>query len=178
MDLKNLTYKRKNQLLIAGMLLVLLVSWNFAFKNTAEAINLNRNFHNKSSDSQSLTYNASYLTEKSFLLDNIVCRYQADSLSWKNSFWTHVSKSIPSHGVSVIYQPDEKSKQQDVPSVVTRQHITFDADYKKLLMLLDSLQKRNEAGYVSSVSLNTNEKRRSETIENVRMKMVFSILKK
>lgn len=178
MNLRGLTYKRKNQLLILSMVIVLFIAWNLAFKNTFVAIELNNTLNSQNRDAQNLSYNASYMAEKSFLLDSIVSRYKVDSAGWKNSFWTNVSRSIASPDISVIYQPDDKYKDEESSSTIERQHITFDADYKKLVILLDSLQKKNEAGYISSVSFNTTKKNRSEGAASVKMKVVFSVVNK
>jgi hypothetical protein len=177
MNLKELSYKRKNQLLILSMVIVLFVAWNLAFKKTFEAYKLNNSLNNKSHTAQNLSYNASYMSEKAILLDSIVERYEVDSASWKNSFWMNVSRSVLSPEIKIIYQPEDKVKEELAISSIERQYIVFDADYKRLIVLLDSLKGKNEAGYITSVSFTTNKKKRTNDIESVRMKVVFSVIK-
>ena len=178
MNWKKLSYKKKNGLLLVAMVLVLLLSWNLAFRNTYNAFLTNQRLSVQAANPESLAYHSGYLQEKNALLDSIVQVYTADSAIWHNSFWMNVGKAVPSEGIRVIYQAEANRNAENISSGILQEQISFESDFRSLLVLLDTLDKQKETGYINSVSFVRDKSKRTTDTEKLRMRVVFGVVGK
>lgn len=173
--LKQLTYRKKNKLLIAIAIILFILSWKFAFKKTYDAFVLHQEFSVKAQDDNLLAFNPAYITEKSNILNKLLGKYTIDSAQWQNTFWLKASGAVSSADVKVIYQPEQKHV-GDSTSALARQAISFEGNFKNLVLILDSLSKTTELGYLTAAQLRKVEQR-SEELQMLQLKTTFSIIK-
>lgn len=154
-----------------------LLSWNLAFKKTFNEIERNRSLTETSSVNADLTINPDYIKRKNIALNNLLAQYKVDSSEWKNGFWLHVSAIAENKGVEVIYRP---AKNQTVDTAAyLKQAIQFKGDYKKLVLLVDSLEKTIGIGKLTSAELIKESKNNlSGSADKIVLNTDFKALKK
>ncbi|PWG78040.1 hypothetical protein DDR33_24335 [Pararcticibacter amylolyticus] len=168
----------KNRLLTAGAVVLLLLSWPLALRKTKDAIRLNHELSLKSEQATDLSYNPGYLRDKNQMLDHLVSQYRADSAGWKDELWLKASGIASARGASVAYTPGQLRVQADTSSAdILRQSISFGGDYRKLVSLLDTLEKVRETGFASSAKFETQKSRNVEESDKLYMKVVFEVIK-
>jgi hypothetical protein len=176
---RNLSYSYKNKLLIFGMILLLLLSWNLALKKTYEAILLNRQLSKANQEANNLSSNPEYLKRKAVALTHILNRYQVDSSEWKNGFWLNVSAVVANRGLEVIYQPEKNSLVRDSASTELKQSIQFRGEFKGLVQLLDSMERSKGLGKIVSARFEKEKRDFSETAtEKIILKTDFRAIQK
>jgi hypothetical protein len=147
---KRLSYATKNKLLIAGAILLLLLSWLFAFTKTYHAITLNKKLKQVAVEKNNLAYNPEYLKKKLTAINNILDKYSVDSTEWKNEFWLNISSLASKQSLDVIYQPENNLTITDSASNKLKQSIQFRGNYHNLIRLLDTLEKSKGLGRIVS----------------------------
>jgi hypothetical protein len=167
---KQLTYRKWNQLLIA--------SWPLAFKKTFMAIRVNRELNSKVAQSNALAFNPDYLRRKIQIIDRVVKRYQVDSAEWSDEFWLKTSRIAASKNIKVKFSPSLAGAEADSASVISRQDIEFEGDFRSLVLLLDSVQKTDKVGFITSAAFRKEEVRMQAEKDKLSLKLVFSILEK
>jgi|GEM_PF-1221254 len=175
--LKKLTFKQKNYILLAGTALLLVVSWKFAFKNTYDAVVLHLQLQRKTEERNNLAFNPAYLDKKNSVLRQLTARYTQKPEEWKNSFWLTVSGVAVRNNVNINYNPSSVNIIADSSAVIQRQTIIFEGSYRNLVGLLDTLHKTPRAGFITSLSFRREKEFRTETIEKLRMEVIFSAIK-
>ena len=173
--LKNLDYRIKNRLLLAGALLLLILSWPLALRKTSDAIALNHQLSLKNEDKSNLSYNPAYLNQKGRVLEQLVARYTLDSAGWKNELWLKASGAASAKGLSVSYNPELLKALADTGNTdILRQSISFGGDYRKLVALLDTLEKMECVGFVSSAKFERVKNMNAEGGDKLHLKVVFA----
>jgi transcriptional/translational regulatory protein YebC/TACO1 len=176
--LKSLSYHLKNKLLISGVVLLAILSWNLAFRKTYNAIALNSELRNKMERKSDLSINPDYLKRKHQVLSQVLKHYTLDSTQWKNDFWLKVSRVAASKEVSITYNPSAYKAKGDSVSQIVKQEIAFKADFKKLVSLLDSLERIEGVGFITSSIFLKEKKLNIEEAENLYLKTSFGIVQK
>ncbi len=177
--LKNLTYQTKNRLLLLGAALLLLLSWPLALRKTFDSISLHHDLNRRRADKSDLSYNPQYLSEKDRTLDHLLSRYTLDSAEWKNEFWLKVSGAATGKGITVNYTPEQMKLMADTgKSKVIRQNISFSAGYGKLMALLDTLERMEGVGFVSSAKFERVKNMNAEGGDKLYLRTVFGVVRK
>jgi hypothetical protein len=176
--LSNLSYHIKNRLLLAGAVVLTLLSWNLAFRKTYDAINLNAELNKKLDQKSDLSVNPHYLKQKHQVLNRVLKQYTLDSAEWKNDFWLNVSRVAAHKEVSINYNPSATRALSDSVSHIAKEEIAFKSDFKKLVTLLDSLERMKGAGLISSTRFQKEKKLNISEAENLYLKASFSIVQK
>lgn len=170
----------KSLLAILLGIFMLVAGWRFAFQKTFETISLNHHLKQQNLDNAALTYNPDYLDKKDKLLSTVLNKYTADSAEWKNSFWLNVSRMAIQKHIHVQYTPSALKLESDTTrSSILKQRIAFEGSYKNLVSLLDTLEKIEKAGFISSLSFNVKKGQRSqEEGRNLFLEVEFGVLKR
>ena len=174
--LASLSYHIKNRLLLAGAVVLALLSWNMAFRKTYDAIVFNEDLKQKVVTKSDLSINPHYLNQKHEVLNGALSAYTLDSAEWKNEFWLKVSRIASQKEVSVIYNPSVNKARSDSAGQVAKQEIAFKGDFKKLVTLLDSLEKMKGVGFISSSRFLKEKKQNMSESEMVELKALFGII--
>lgn len=148
--LSRIPYSVKNKLLIPVGLILLLLCWNLAVKNTYRAVSLNKQLKRSTSEIQDLSGNPYFLKRKAAALTQVLSQYRVDSSDWQNEFWLKVSGIAASGGLQVIYQPDNNLSSSDTIEAALQQTIRFKGEFKELVCLLDSLEHSKGTGKLIS----------------------------
>jgi hypothetical protein len=174
--LKGLNYHVKNRLLGVAAVLLAVLCWNLAFKKTFDSIVLNRELNRKTDQKNDLSVNTHFLKQKQEIIRKALNQYTLDSAEWRNEFWLKVSRAAASKGVGINYNPLAQRPLSDSVSSIARQEITFRGDFKRLVTLLDSLEKAGAVGFVSSSRFRKEKKLNIAGPENLYLNTSFSIL--
>ena len=174
--------KIQDKTLLAVLLgiFMLVAGWRFAFQKTFETISLNHRLKQQSLDNAAISFNPDYLSKKDKLLSTVINKYSADSSEWKNSFWLNVSRMAIQKRINVKYTPSALKLNPDTTrTTVIKQHIAFEGNYKNLVSLLDTLEKTEKAGLISSLSFNAKKEQRSQDeVKKLFLEVEFGVLKK
>jgi len=146
-----LSYSVKNKLLLPAVIVLLLLSWNLAFKKTYDAIVLNRQLNKASTEASDLSDNPDFLKRKAEVLTLVLNRYKVDSSDWNNEFWLNVSSAAVNRGLEVIYRPEKNALKTDSVQTGLNQSIQFRGEFKGLVQLLDTLEKSKGLGKIVSI---------------------------
>lgn len=154
-----------------------LASWNFAFKNTVDAISLNRKLNFQAEDRSVIAFNPEYLNKKNKILDKVLKRYTLDSAEWRDEFWLKISRIAASKDIRGDFHPDKinNTLSSDPASVISRQSILFEGDYTNLVGLLDSVQKTEDLGFITSAVFRKVDSRQQNERGKLNLKLLFSI---
>jgi len=171
-----ISYKVRNRLLLIAWVLILLLSWPLALKKTWEEIDLNKELKGKGEEIL-LSYNPNHLKEKEEVLESLLTRYTLDSAEWKNEFWMKVSGAASRSRVSVNYNPDVRSLMPAADSAIMNQRISFEGDYRNLVLLMDTLEKTQGVGFLRSASFKKVKSRGGEVEDKLYLNLVFGVLK-
>ena len=176
---RSLTYRNKNYLLLVATTILLIASWQLAFKKTVDAITLNHKLSTQSEDKANLTFNPEYLNQKSQTLDRVLKKYTLDSVEWADDFWLNTSRIAATKDIRIDFHPDGlKNLSPDSASVISRQTISFEGDYKNLVVLLDSVQKTDKVGFITSSVFKKDDKRMQTEPAKLTLQLIFSIVQK
>lgn len=171
-----ISYKLRNRLLLIASGLILLLSWPLALKKTWEEIRLNKELKGKGEETL-LSFNPNHLKEKEEVLESLLIRYTLDSAESKNEFWMKVSGAASRSGVSVNYNPDVRSVTLAADSAMMNQQISFEGDYRNLVLLMDTLEKTEGVGFLRSASFKKAKSRSAEVEDKLYLNLVFGALK-
>lgn len=177
MNLNTISYKRKNQLLLLFAFVALIFSWQFAIKNTFDELSIHQQLNQQSNLNSNLSYNPRYMVEKANLLSQLTLLYTQDSTDWKNHFWLNVSSKV-ANKANIIYQADAQTITTDTATSIAREKISFMGNFKNLVLVVDTLQKTKNLGFLTSVQLVTPKSYTNSTVMQIQMQTIFSILKK
>ncbi|MFD2162284.1 hypothetical protein ACFSJU_07755 [Paradesertivirga mongoliensis] len=172
----SLTYHTKNRILLAGALILALLSWNLAFRKTYDAMSLNSELVSKVEQKNDLSVNPDYLNRKQQVLNQVVRQYTLDSAEWSSDFWLKVSKAAALKDVSVNYNPSATKALSDSASQIAKQDIAFKGEFKKLVTLLDSLERMKGAGLVASSKFVKEKKLNMAQSESLYLRTSFAII--
>ncbi|MHB8209082.1 hypothetical protein [Mucilaginibacter sp.] len=152
--LKKLPVKKEYLLLIATILL-LLVSYQLAFKKTIAAWQLNNSLEKRLPQSNDLTIQPDYLERKNKNLDKLIGLYKADTTALRNNMINIVSLLADKEGVKLSEVPV-----QDIANISDHfiiERLRFEGDYFALMKLSDRLGQESGIGMVRSEILKVTE---------------------
>jgi len=149
---KQLSYKKKNRLLLTSALFILVLSWFSVFQKTLDAVSLNWRLKDQIAGSGSLAESPAYTSERLGAINAAYDLFKADSADWRNELWNHVSNMASSDKYQLVYSSEEvKGAMKD--SLILSQNILLKGEFKDLIRLLDSVENIREIGYISSLKL-------------------------
>lgn len=176
MRVAGISYRVRNRLLLIASGLVMLLSWPLALKKTWQEIGLNKELKGKGEEAL-LSYNPNHLREKEKVLGSLLTRYTLDSVQWRNEFWMKVSGAASRSRVSVNYNPDLGSLTSTADSALMNQRISFEGDFRNLVLLMDTLEKTQGVGFLRSASFKKVKSRSAEVKDKLYLNLVFGALK-
>lgn len=148
--LKQLPFK-KQYLLIAATIVLLLLSYRFAFKRTIEAWQINKNLKAQIAQSSDLSLQPAYLERKSNNLNKILSLYKTDTVAFRSNIINTISLIAEKEGVKLSDVPLQNSLYRSDKHMI--QKLSFEGMYFSLVKLLNQLQNSPGIGVVRSVTL-------------------------
>ncbi|RYZ88695.1 MAG: hypothetical protein EOP04_08710 [Proteobacteria bacterium] len=147
--LKSLQLK-KDYLLIGATLLLLLISYRFAFKNTIDAWEVNYQLKAQLAHSSDIGYQPEYLERKNKNLETIFKSYKVDTISFRNNAVSTISLLAEKENVKLIDVPV-----QDIAYLTDRsiiQKLNFEGDFFGLTSLVNRLESTKDIGFIRSIN--------------------------
>lgn len=149
--MKNSIIRLKRYLLPAGAILMLIISYHFAVRNTVDAWQLNFRLNNEVTHSNSLSYSPAYLERKDRNLKYLIHLYHIDTMTSRNAIINRISLIAESENVKLIEVP--RQDQLNRTNEFNLQRLLFTGDYFSLLKTLNHLQSAEDIGIIRSVTL-------------------------
>jgi len=150
--LKQLPLK-KEYLLVAAAILLLLISYQLAFKKTIEAWQLNTGLKHQLAQSTDVSYQPGYLERKNANLSNILKLYKADTVDFRSNIIGTISAIAEKENVKLTGVPTQDPFYHTPQFII--QKLDFEGDYFALIKTLKQLQGAKGIGLVRAVTFKT-----------------------
>jgi len=137
---------KKAYLLIAASLLLLLVSYRLAFKNTIEAWQSHRQLKTRLAQSNDLSYQPGYLQRKNNNLDQLIALYKADTTAFRSNIISTIASIAEKQNVKLTEVPVQDISFQTDHSIIEK--IDFEGDYFALVKVAAQLQSTSGIGVI------------------------------
>lgn len=162
--LKQFNLKKEYGLIVAT-LLILVVSYQLAFKKTIGAWQLNKELKSQLIQSTDLSYQPGYLERKNVNLDKILSLYKSDTTSFRNNIISSISSIAEKENVKLAGVPFQDPSYHTNQFII--QKLNFEGDYFSLLKTNSLLQQLHDGGMIRSLTIrsigihsNNDEKRK------------------
>jgi hypothetical protein len=162
--LKKLTLKKEYGL-IAATILLLLVSYQLAFKKTLEAWQLNSSLKAQLSRSADVSFQPAYIKRKGNNLDKIINQYKADTTGFRSNIIATLSALAEKEHVRLTEVPSQDPIYHTDHFII--QKLDFEGDFFSLVKVLNRLQTGSGFGVpraavfkVSGIRSNTDENKK------------------
>lgn len=144
---------KKTYLLIAGTILLLLISYELAFKKTVSAWQLHRQLQQQLTAATDMSTAPDYLFRKNKNLDQLIKSYRLDSVTFRNNVVNTIAGLAEQEQVKFTIIPADDPLYHPPRFII--QKLDFEGDFFSLLKLVNSLQTASGVGILRSVSLKT-----------------------
>lgn len=137
MIFKEWTYRKKNRALLAGSLVLLLLSWYLAFGKTYDLIVGYRRLDTDTSTTGTMT-NAATLRDRFSRQDSLLAMYTADSTRWVSGLLVQVGEVLDNHQVGVSFE----NKPGGTASHIVEREVILQGSFTVLQRALEALEER------------------------------------
>jgi uncharacterized protein (UPF0333 family) len=142
---------KKEYLLLAASLVMLVICYQLAFKKSIEAWHQHRQLQAQAAQTFSGNFQPGYSERKSANISKILNLYKADTVNFRSNIIGRISSIAEKENVKLAEVP------ADDPSLhnnkLIHQKLAFEGDYFSLVKTLNELQKTPEIGVVRSIDL-------------------------
>lgn len=153
----------KKYLLAGGILLLCLICYQLAFKKTLEAWQTHKELNERLAGTDQLHYQPGYLQRKQRNLDNLLARYKADLLTFKNKSLTTIALIAARENVRLSEAPMQSVGLNTQNTLI--QKITLQGDYFALTKTVSAIQTTNSVGMIRSVNFHLPKNNNSSSVE-------------
>ena len=150
--LKQLPIK-KEYLLVAGTIILLLLCYQFAFKKTIVAWQLNKQLKGRLAQSSDLAVQPAYLLRKSANLSKILDRYRADTVEFRSNAINQIAAIAQGENVKLSEVPLTDPVYHTDKFII--QKVDFEGDFFALTKVFNRLQAIKEIGVIRSAAYRT-----------------------
>jgi hypothetical protein len=148
--LKSLPIK-KEYLLIAGTLIMLLICYEFAFSKTIALWQTHQQLKAKLDSSSNVSYQPGYLERKNENLDNVLSLYKTDTLGFRNNSVTTIALIGEKCGAKLVNIPSQDQMQETEHIIIEK--LDIEGDYFSLLKTVDMIQSAQNVGLVRAETI-------------------------
>jgi hypothetical protein len=141
---------KKEYLLIAGPILLLLLSYQFAFKKTIEAWQINKRLKAQLTLAADLSYQPAYFERKSNNLSLVINRYKTDTVAFRSNIISSISLIAEKENVKLSEVPVQDPAYHTDQFII--QKLSFEGGFFALTKVPNQLQATDGIGLVRSVS--------------------------
>ncbi|KQR70884.1 hypothetical protein [Pedobacter sp. Leaf176] len=174
--LKNLDYKKKNSLLIAAMLVLGYLAWNFSFRQAVSAFRLNSSLKKEQAGSGEMDSAFPAISRKHNFYTSVIKSYHIKSEDYEGHLWQSLSGMAMGKGLEINFSP-ELTAQTDTTLTklhILKQYYHFKGNYPQMARLLDSISKTNGIGRTSGFEIKRDKKQGTEPDGKLTMKLELS----
>jgi len=147
--LKQLLFK-KEYLLVAASLILVLLCYQLAFKKTIEAWQLNKSLKTQLIQSTDVSYQPEYQERKNNNLEKIIKLYKVDTVDFRSNIISVISAIAAKENVKLIEVPTQELSYHTAHLIV--QKLKLEGDYFSLIKALNLLQQTKGIGAVRATS--------------------------
>ncbi len=153
---KQLPFK-KEYLLVGATVILLLISYQLAYKKTIEAWQLNHSLKRQLAQSTDVSVQPQYQERKNANLGKIIDLYKADTIEFRNNIIGAISSIAEKENVKLSEVPTRDPLYHSTQFII--QKFKFEGDYFSLTKVLKQLEKANGIGVIRSTSMKTTRPR-------------------
>lgn len=146
--LKQLPFK-KEYILYIGSILLLIVCYKLAFKETYEAWEINNKLKSQLQQNSDISYQPQYLERKYNNLNKVIDLYKTDTVSYRNNSISTISILAEKENIKLNAAPLQDPIYNTNKFII--QKLDFEGDFFSLTKVLDQLQQNNNIGFVRSL---------------------------
>jgi hypothetical protein len=147
--LKQLPIK-KEYLLIAGSIVLLLLCYRLAFSKTIAAWQVNKALKSQLAQASDLSYQPAYLERKNNNLSKIISRYKTDTVAFRSNAISAISSIAEKENVKLSEVPLQDPLYHADQFII--QKLNFEGGYFALTKVLDQLQATSGIGAVRAAT--------------------------
>jgi hypothetical protein len=140
---------KKEYLLIAAAIVLLLLGYQLALKKTIEAWQVNKRLKTQLTQAADLSYQPAYLERKNNNLTNIINRYKADTVAFRSNIISVISSIAEKENIKLSEVPVQDPLYHMDQFII--QKMDFEGTYFALTKVLKQLQGTTGVGLIRSV---------------------------
>lgn len=145
---------------MAAGVMLLVLSYQLAFKKTLAAWHLHKQLESQLAQSTNLNFQPGYSERKSANVSRILNLYKADTVNFRSNIISRISSIAEKQNVKLSEVPVEDPALRNGKLIV--QKLAFEGDYFALTKTLNELQKMSGIGMIRSIDLKSAENGGSE----------------
>jgi hypothetical protein len=147
--LKQLPIK-KEYLLIAASLVLLLLCYQFAFRRTIEAWQINKHLKQQLTQAADLSYQPAYLERKNNNLSKIIARYKTDTIAFRSNTISIISSIAEKENVKLSEVPLQDPLYHTDKFIIQR--LNFEGSFFALTKVFNELLATKGIGMIRAAS--------------------------
>ena len=144
---------KKEYLLIAASIVLLLLSYQLAFKKTIEAWQANKQLKAQITQASDLNYQPAYLERKNTNLSKIINLYKTDTISFRSIIISTISAIAEKENVKLSEVPVQDPLFHTDKFII--QKLNFEGGFFALTKVLNQLQATKNIGMLRSLDYKT-----------------------
>jgi len=141
---------KKEYLLIAAAIALLLLCYQLAFKKTVAAWQINKQLKEQIAQASDLSYQPAYLERKNNNLSKIIGRYKTDTVTFRSNTISAISSIAEKEGVKLSEVPLQDSIYHNDQFII--QKLNFEGSFFALTKVLNQLHAANGVGVVRAAA--------------------------
>lgn len=161
---------KKEHLFIAGVILLILIGYQLAFKKTLEAWQTHKKLKDQLTLSSNLSYQPVFLKRKNANLDSVISHYRADTISFRDNSISTISIIAEKQNVKLSEVPLQNPAFNAEKFII--QKLTFEGDFFSLTRTVNDLQKTKGIGVIRSVSYRHSRAAEGKLFADVHMEIL------
>ncbi|SDQ01667.1 hypothetical protein SAMN05428975_5922 [Mucilaginibacter sp. OK268] len=147
---------KKEYLLIAGAVILLLICYQLAFKNTITAWQFNRQLKTQLQQTGDISYQPGYLDRKSKNLEHILVLYRSDTALFRSNTISTIAVLAEKYRVKLAEVPAQDEVYHTERAII--QKLNFEGDFFALNSFLNQLESSESVGVVRAVEFKLQRK--------------------
>ena len=161
MNWDSITYRQKNKFLLGGAVLLLLICYLFAFRNTIDLYQSNNAAEEKLEALKTAPQQIAALNKKLGFLNSRVKQYVRDDNFDQEDILVSISDFCKQNRLKIVEFPKSERKQKE-DIVIETFHFTVEGNYVNLVKLIYDIEVVNKIGRIASLNFETQVDRRSK----------------
>jgi len=167
---------KKEYILIAATIILLLASYQLAFKKTVEAWELNKQLKNQLTQTTDLSFQPGYLERKNANLTTILNLYKTDTTTFRSNTITTIASIAEKEDVKLSEVPLEDPLYHTDRFII--QKLSFEGSFFALTKVFNQLQTTKGVGVVRSATYKlTGAKSNNDAVKKLVLEVYLETVK-
>ncbi len=144
---------KKEYLFIVSVVVLLLISYQLAFKKTIEVWQINKQLNAQIAQASDLSTQPAYLDRKNANLSKIIGFYKTDTVAFRSNTINTISSITEKENVKLSEVPLQDPLYHNDKFII--QKLSFEGDFFALIKVIDQLQATKNIGEIRSCTFKT-----------------------